>query len=344
MRLYFVPFFLFLSFSLGAQCPNNLFKNGELIATVGAGVTAAGWQEWGDPDIQDHLSGLQTSGWDWYMPVLPSSDSSTWQNLYSGERIYQDISLIKGEVYRISYEYASQPIKVLFGNGGLSLPVDLQSVVWFDGEVAHRSPMTQEVSQWYDDCFLFEAESDQIEIAFGHETDGYSAIDNICLVEVSSGDSLEDINLCIGEEAEIEVDQGDFTLEWSTSDTSSSITVTESGSYWLDRSESCGAFREEFEVIVEDCGCKVYVPDTFNPGSSGIDSEFTLNSGCSLAKYEMEIYDRWGNHLFSGSNIDESWDGTYLDSDVESGVYLYKLTYNFLEDEKVSYGQINLIR
>jgi gliding motility-associated-like protein len=96
--------------------------------------------------------------------------------------------------------------------------------------------------------------------------------------------------------------------------------------------------------VVEDCGCKIYVPDIFNPNSSGIDSEFTLNSGCSITKYEIEIYDRWENHLFSGRNITESWDGTYLNSDVEAGFYLYKLTYDFLDEEKVHYGQVNLVR
>ena len=344
MHLYPVLFVLLLPFTLVSQCSNNLFENGMLMDTVGSAVTASGWQEWGDPDVHNHIQGVQISGWDWYMPVSPSSDSSTWQNLFASERIFQDISLVKGGVYRISYEYASQPLMTVFGNFAITDPVNLQSVVWFDGEVAHRSPMTQEVSQWYNDCFLFTAESEEIQIAFGHETTGYSAIDNICLEEVIEVSGFEDVVLCIGEEAEIEVDQSDFKLEWSTSDTTTSITISDAGLYWLDRSENCGSYREEFEVVVEDCGCKVYIPNTFNPSSSGPDSTFTLNSGCSFVSYAIEIYDRWGNHLFTGNNIMESWDGTYLNSKVDSGVYLYKLTYDFLENEQLTYGQINLIR
>jgi len=344
MHLYSILFILLLPFAIASQCSNNLFENGVLTDTIGTATTARGWEEWGDPDVHDHIAGVQISGWEWYRPVTPSSDSSTWQNLYSGERIFQDISLVKGGVYRISYEYASQPLRFLFEDDVITDPLNLQSVVWFDGEVAHRSPMTQEVSLWNNDCFLFIAESEEIQIAFGHETNGYSAIDNICLEEVTEASDFEDIVLCIGEEAEIEVDQSDFKLEWSTFDTTTSITITEAGKYWLDRSETCGSYREEFEVVVEDCGCKVYIPDTFNPSSPGLDSEFVLNSGCSFVSYAIEIYDRWGNHLFTGNDIMESWDGTYLNSEVESGVYLYKLIYDFLEDEKVTYGQINLIR
>lgn len=345
MRYCFILYILCLSFSLASQCSNNLFENGALLDTLGNGVTASDWAELGDPDIQDHLSGLQTSGWDWYMPVLPSSDSSTWQNLYSGERIYQNINLVEGKVYRISYEYASQPILFLFGDGELVLSEDLQSVVWFDGEVVHRSPLTEEINQWYNDCFLFEAESTkEVQIAFGHDEHGYSAIDNICLEEVASGASLEDINLCIGEEAEIEVDQGDFELEWSTQETSSDITISDPGLYWLERTDNCGTIREEFEVTVDDCGCKLYVPDIFNPDASSLDGSFSLGSNCGLQEYDMQIYDRWGNLVFASSDLDYSWDGYIAGEEAVPGVYYYKLMYKFLDEAKTESGVLSLIR
>ncbi len=334
---------MIMSFSAVSQCSDNIFVNGEVKDTLGSSVTASGWQEFGDPDIHDHLSGVQISGWDWYKPVMPSSDFSTWQNLYEGEKIFQQISLNKGKLYRISYEYASQPLLFLFGNGDLSMSADLKPVVWFDLVVAHRGPGTQVVCDWYDDCFLFVAESDKITIAFGHEELGYMAIDNICLEEVSEV-GLDDLSLCIGEAVEVEVSGNDFQLAWSTSDTIPSITISEPGNYWLDRFGSCGMYRDEFEVTVEDCGCKVYIPDTFNPSSSGMDSVFNLGSDCSFVTYEIAIFDRWGNLVFEGTDINDSWDGTYLSNEVDAGVYMYKLIYDFLENQEIEFGQINLIR
>lgn len=131
---------------------------------------------------------------------------------------------------------------------------------------------------------------------------------------------------------------------WSTEVTGSEITVSDPGSYWVDITLDCGTIREEFEVTVDDCGCKLYVPDTFNPDASSLDSSFSLGSNCGLQEYDMKIYDRWGNLVFASSDLDYSWDGYIAGVEAVPGVYYYKLRYNFLDEAKTTSGVISLVR
>ena len=43
----------------------------------------------------------------------------------------------------------------------------------------------------------------------------------------------------------------------------------------------------------------------------------------------MEVYDRWGNLLFRSSRATTGWDGTFREQEMELGVYLVHLNYQF---------------
>ena len=90
---------------------------------------------------------------------------------------------------------------------------------------------------------------------------------------------------------------------------------------------------------------EIYKPNIFSPAESGDNSTFKLFAGDSDFNYEMEIYDRYGNLVFTG---DESmgWDGTYRGTPAEPGLYVYKLTIPFSEQlgTQVSSGSFVLIR
>ncbi|GIV29453.1 MAG: hypothetical protein KatS3mg028_0519 [Bacteroidia bacterium] len=64
-----------------------------------------------------------------------------------------------------------------------------------------------------------------------------------------------------------------------------------------------------------------------------------------LKSYELHVYNRWGEEIFSTTNPFEGWDGTYKNKQVQPGVYAYVAKYkNILNEEKVAKGNITLIR
>lgn len=68
---------------------------------------------------------------------------------------------------------------------------------------------------------------------------------------------------------------------------------------------------------------KVYFPTAFTPG--GLNPTFRPKGvGIDLSKSKMEIFNRWGEKVFTQTDIRSGWNGKNLqDADCPSGVYVY---------------------
>ena len=65
---------------------------------------------------------------------------------------------------------------------------------------------------------------------------------------------------------------------------------------------------------------KVYIPNVFSPNFDGINDYFTVKAKSGLiANIDMNIFDRWGNKVFNGTE----WDGQMNNRSVNPGVYVY---------------------
>lgn len=67
----------------------------------------------------------------------------------------------------------------------------------------------------------------------------------------------------------------------------------------------------------------VYVPNAFTPNDDGTNDVF-LPKGTGIVKYDMVIYDRWGQKLFQTSDFTKGWDGTFKGEECKSDVYVWK--------------------
>lgn len=61
-------------------------------------------------------------------------------------------------------------------------------------------------------------------------------------------------------------------------------------------------------VVGEDYG--LYVPNAFTPNEDGFNDVFQPK-GFGIVKYELYIFDRWGEKLFHTKTFEEAWNGTY---------------------------------
>lgn len=86
-----------------------------------------------------------------------------------------------------------------------------------------------------------------------------------------------------------------------------------------------------FSSIIDiDFPPKIFVPNVFNPNDTESFTIYTNNEVSEII--EANIYDRWGNSLFSNFNFQpndpsEGWDGRFEGKDVGSGVYVYLYVY-----------------
>jgi gliding motility-associated-like protein len=76
-------------------------------------------------------------------------------------------------------------------------------------------------------------------------------------------------------------------------------------------------------VVGEDYG--VYVPNAFTPNDDGLNDVFQPK-GFGIVKYELQIFDRWGEKVFQTKNFEEGWNGKFQNRGgnvVEEGSYTW---------------------
>jgi len=59
----------------------------------------------------------------------------------------------------------------------------------------------------------------------------------------------------------------------------------------------------------------------------------------------FQIWNRWGQLVFSSSDVNKGWDGNFQGAPAQTGVYAYMIDYfNTAGEEKVIKGNVTLIR
>lgn len=90
-----------------------------------------------------------------------------------------------------------------------------------------------------------------------------------------------------------------------------------------------------------------YIPNAFTPGDNdGINDYFT-GKGIGIEKFEMWIYDRWGEMIFYSNDITKGWDGKVQGKplDCKQDVYVWKVKVKDVLGKKHDYvGHVTLLR
>jgi gliding motility-associated-like protein len=89
----------------------------------------------------------------------------------------------------------------------------------------------------------------------------------------------------------------------------------------------------------------LFIPNTFTPNGDGVNEIFKTYSEI-LDKYELLIYDRWGNLAFQTSDLSSGWNGEINGEAQPQDVYVYKLRYvlRHTQEWKEKVGIVSLIR
>lgn len=114
-----------------------------------------------------------------------------------------------------------------------------------------------------------------------------------------------------------------------------------------------------YQVVENEFGCRdttlqkvtvipqttLFVPNTFTPDGNNLNNEF-LPIVHDVFSYKLSIFDRWGELLFTTTDIKEGWDGTYRGKNCKDGTYTYKIEYTDIQSREiiVKTGFVNLLR
>ena len=118
--------------------------------------------------------------------------------------------------------------------------------------------------------------------------------------------------------------------KWNTGSSSSTITIKQPGSYWLQVTDDNGCNGKDTILIdPKDCGEEFFMPTGFTPNNDGKNDLLKPILLGNLVQYRFWIYNRWGQLVFETTDLTKSWDGNYKGQPQGSNVFVWRCTYQF---------------
>jgi gliding motility-associated-like protein len=89
-----------------------------------------------------------------------------------------------------------------------------------------------------------------------------------------------------------------------------------------------------------------FIPNTTGPGSANaLNNEVFLPLLQKVTKFQMMVFNRWGELMFESTNAEVGWDGYFQGKLCPQDVYIYRITVEYENGRTITRtGDINLIR
>lgn len=185
------------------------------------------------------------------------------------------------------------------------------------------------------------------------DNSGCSSIDSIEITSRLDNPPIflgEDSVYCFFFEDSLKLDGGDAqSWFWTpTQEQSRQITVLFPAYYEVEAVRANGCIRRAGIEVNEFCPPVTFIPNSFTPNGDLLNDYFAPKV-YNTVSYSLSIMNRWGQPVFSTTDPDEGWDGTYEGTDAPSGVYVYRINLEGRDEEGIKkkekrMGSITLIR
>ncbi len=141
---------------------------------------------------------------------------------------------------------------------------------------------------------------------------------------------LDDQVICEGFSTQIGIpDSINYTFLWNTTDSTSYITVSDSGQYFLTVTNTCNVSVTDTMQLsfIPNVG-QFSLPNVITPNNDGVNDEYFIQELLIAESFELFIYNRWGRLIFSSSDINKLWKGEGDgESEASDGTYYAVLKY-----------------
>ncbi len=103
----------------------------------------------------------------------------------------------------------------------------------------------------------------------------------------------------------------------------------------------------DYQVIAEVVDATILLPSAISPNGNGANEEFRPlpYNECSfiIDDYKLDVYNRWGDKIFTSFSIENSWDGR-ANGVLTEGAYLFDVIFTIEEQEYRYSGVIHVLR
>lgn len=133
---------------------------------------------------------------------------------------------------------------------------------------------------------------------------------------------------------------------WQDGSTQPTLKVTKPGNYHVTITNACGVTTLSKKIDFTTCTDSLLIPTAFTPNGDGKNDEFKPVYYYTIGnQYNIIIFNRFGQLLFTSNNISKGWDGTYKGILQPAGTYIYQVTYKRRNDKTYyTKGTVTLIK
>ena len=143
-----------------------------------------------------------------------------------------------------------------------------------------------------------------------------------------------DTLLCGGGRKEIDVTAPEAIYVWSDGYSGGGERViTATGAYSVTVTNKCGTASDDIILEFLPFACDIFMPSAFSPNGDGLNDIFRP-SGTIIMK-SMDIYNKWGELLYTSNGEEFGWDGYSSGERVQQGVYFFIIRYDKPEDDGI---------
>jgi len=127
---------------------------------------------------------------------------------------------------------------------------------------------------------------------------------------------------------------------WSTGERTMSITIKESGYYFVQGFIN-GCYGEKYFSVTAVADHTVRIMTMITPNGDGFNDRWEVINLVEIEPCQVDIFDRWGQKVFTASPYNNTWDGTFNGKPLSNDTYYYFLR---CIDGNLRTGTINIVK
>lgn len=154
----------------------------------------------------------------------------------------------------------------------------------------------------------------------------------------------KDTLVCIGEKLNLKANMENAFYKWSTGESSREISISTTGEYALSVSQGACTASDSIAIDFVKCNECIAVPNAFTPNQDSRNDIFHPVVKCAFKTYTFDVFNRYGQKIFTSNNSGAGWDGTFNTQPCEMGTYFYQIKVTTGLREEFYKGDVILIR
>jgi gliding motility-associated-like protein len=112
---------------------------------------------------------------------------------------------------------------------------------------------------------------------------------------------------------------------WQDGSINNTYTITKPGLYYLTAANNCGMLSDS--VLISKGVCSLYIPNSFTPNGDSRNDIFKASYGENVTEYQLQVFNRYGQIVFTTTDKNKGWDGTYKGLAQPYGSYVWIIQY-----------------